>query len=222
MAAEMRSRKAVALLWVGGVVAATLVVLGVNGTLSSWTQAIITNPNNTAATNGAPILQETQGANTCLSSSSATNVSTCTTINKYGGTASPLSPGTSQTADVTFTNVGAVKGSTFTLTSGACTQNPTAGTGTPPANNLCTNGDLTIAVSCSPGTTYSAGSAWTDLVATATSPATFAAGAGLTHTTGLAAGASATCRFTVALGSGAGVLDQGIVVTQPLTWTLTA
>ena len=41
-----------------------------------------------------------------------------------------------------------------------------------------------------------------------------------THTATLAAGAQWTCRITVALASGASVLDQGITVTQPLTWTL--
>jgi hypothetical protein len=208
-------------LWAGGVVAAVLMTLGVNGTLSSWTQAIITNDTNTAATVGAPILKETQGATTCLSSSVATNVSTCSTINKYGGTTTPLTPGTSQTADVTFTDVGAAKGSTFSLAPGACSQVPVAGTGSPAANNICTNGDLTVAVSCSPGTTYAAGSAWTDLVSTAVTPSAFAA-ATLTHTAGLAAGASATCRFTVALGAGAGILSQGITASQPLVWTLTA
>jgi hypothetical protein len=208
-------------LWAGGVVAAVLMTLGVNGTLSSWTQAIITNDTNTAATVGAPILKETNGATTCLSSSVATNISTCSTINKYGGTATPLTPGTSQTVDVTFTDVGSVNGSTFALAPGTCTQTPTAGSGSPAANNVCTNGDLTIAVSCSPGATYAAGSAWSDLVSTAVAPTAFA-GTTYTHTAGLAAGASATCRFTVALGSGAGILSQGITASQPLVWTLAA
>jgi hypothetical protein len=216
-----RGRRATTPLWAGGLVAAVLMSLGVSGTLSSWTQAIITNDTNTAATAGAPILKETSGANTCLSSSVATNVSTCSTINKYGGTATPLTPGTSQTVDVTFTDVGAAKGSTFALAPGACSQTPVAGTGSPAANNVCTNGDLTVAVSCSPGTTYAAGSSWTDLVSTAVNPSAFA-GATYTHTAGLAAGASATCRFTVALGSGAGILSQGITASQPLVWTLTA
>jgi hypothetical protein len=216
---ETKSRRGSGLLWAGGGIAAVVLTLGVNGTLSSWTQAIITNDTNNVATAGAPILKEASGATTCLSSASATNSSTCSTINKYGGTGSPLTPGTSQTVDVTFTDVGAIAGSTFVLSPAACSQNPTAGSGSPAANNVCTNGDLSVAVSCSGGVTYVAGSAWTDLVSTAVTPATFA-GTTYTHAAGLAAGASATCRFTVALTAGAGVLSQGITVSQAMSWTL--
>jgi hypothetical protein len=207
------------MLWAGGGVAALVLTLGVNGTLSSWTQAIITNDTNTVATAGAPILKEASGATTCYSSASSTNSSTCSTINKYGGTASPLTPGTSQTVDVTFTDVGSIAGSSFVLAPAACSQNPAAGSGTPAANNVCTNGDLTVAVSCSNGSTYTAGSAWVDLVSTAASPSTFA-GTTYTHAAGLAAGASATCRFTVSLIGGAGILSQGITVSQVMSWTL--
>lgn len=215
-----RRRRGAALLWISGALAAILLVLGVSGTLSSWTAAILANDVNTVATANAVILKEAQGATTCFSSASATNSSACNTINKYGGVASPLSPGGSQSDDVTFTNVGASNASTFALAPGSCTQSPTAGSGTPAAANICTNGDLTVAISCSPGTSYSAGSAWTDLAYTAAVPPT----ATKTHTAAsgdLNAGASWTCRFTVALGGSANVTDQGITLTQILTWTLT-
>lgn len=201
--------------------AAALLTLGVNGTLSGWTSAVLTNGTNTVATTTAVILQEvgpdgTAGhvTQTCRSSDGAANSATCTTINKYGGTSSPLAPGGSQVSDVVFTNLGAADASSFVLTPGTCTSSPSSGTPTP--NNLCTT-DLTVAVSCSSGSTYSAGAAWSDLV--------YAAGAAgsmppLTHTPGLASGASATCRFTVALPAGASVLDQGVTVSHPLTWTL--
>jgi hypothetical protein len=213
-------RRAAPLLWLGSAVAALLLTLGVNGTLSSWTQAIISNDTNTVATGSAVILREASGANTCLSSSSPTNASTCTTINKYGGTATPLAPGTSQTTTVTFTNLGSANASSFALAPGACSQTPTAGSGTPAAANLCTNGDLTVAISCSPGATFNAGSAWIDLAYVAAAPPT----ATKTHTaTGgdLNASAQWTCQFTVSLAAAAGVTDQGITVSQPLTWTLT-
>jgi hypothetical protein len=215
-----RGRRGVPLLWISGALSATLLVLGGSGTLSSWTAAILTNDTNTVATANAVILKEAQGATTCFSSASATNTSTCSTINKYGGVASPLSPGGSQTADVTFTNVGASNASTFALAPGSCGQSPAAGAGTPPAANLCTNGDLTVAISCSPGSSYSAGSAWSDLVYAAAIPPT----ATKTHNAAsgdLNAGASWTCRFTVSLGASANVADQGITVSQALTWTLT-
>jgi hypothetical protein len=202
-------------------IAATLMTLSVNGTLSDWTSAVLTNSNNTVATATAVILQEvgpdgTSGhaSQTCRSSDGSGNSATCTTINKYGGTTSPLLPGSNQATDVTFTNLGAANASSFVLAPGTCSSTPSTGTPTP--NNLCTT-DLTVAVSCSNGSSYSAGSAWTDLV--------YAAGAAgsmptLTHAAGLASGASATCRITVTLPSSASVLDQGLTLSQPLSWTL--
>jgi hypothetical protein len=202
----------------GSTAAALVLTLGVNGTLASWTSAIIGNDTNTVATANAVILREVgPGAVTCLSSSGPANSYTCSTINKYGGTASPLSPGGSQQVDVVFSNVGAASAATFALAAGTCSQTPTAGSGTPAAANVCTNGDLTVAVSCSNGSTYASGSAWSDLVYAAGAPGSIGT---LTHTATLAAGASWTCRFTVALSASASVLDQGITASQPLTWTL--
>lgn len=211
-------RRFLPLVWVASAVAALGLTLGVNGTLSSWTTAVISNDTNTVATTTAVILKETSGATDCYSSTNVTNNSTCSTINTYGGTATPLTPGSSQTLDVTFTDVGAAAASSFSLARGSCSQAPTAGTGTPAVADVCTNGDLTIAISCSPGTTYSAGSAWTDLVQAAVAPASIAAT--LTHGAGLASGASAACRFTVSLSAAASVLDQAVTLTQPMDWTL--
>jgi hypothetical protein len=206
------------LLWGASALTALLLVLSTSGTLSSWTSAIISNDTNTVATASAVVLKEVGPSATCFSSSGVGNSSTCSTVNKYGGTTSPLNPGGSQVTDVVFTNVGASAASSFVLTTGTCSQTPVAGSGSPAAANLCTNGDLTVAISCSTGATYSAGSAWTDLVQAAVAPSSVAAT--LTHTATLAAGASFTCRFTVALSASASVLDQGITASQALTWTL--
>ena len=199
-------------------VAAVILTLGVSGTLSSWTSAVISNDTNTVATASAVILREVGPSATCYSSSGASNSYTCSTVNKYGGTASPLAPGGSQVTDVVFSNVGSASASTFVLTAAACSQTPTAGSGTPPAANVCTSGDLTVAISCSNGATYSSGSAWADLVYVAGAPGSIPAT--LTHTATLAAGSSFTCRFTVALSASASVLAQGITASQVLTWTL--
>lgn len=214
-----RTPRSSALLWAAGAVAALLLTLGANGTLSGWSTAVIGNDTNSVATGQAVILQETQGANTCRSSATVTNVSTCTTINKYGGTTTPLVPGTNQVSTVTFTNIGSANATTFSLAPGTCTQTPAAGSGTIPATNLCTSGDLTVAVSCSPGATYSSGSAWSDVVYVPAAPPT----ATKTHNVAagdLNAGATWTCQFTVALSAAAPVAAQGITVSQPLTWTL--
>lgn len=201
--------------------AATLLTLSVNGTLADWTSAVLTNSTNTVASSTAVILQEVgpdgtagHATQTCRSSDAAANAATCTTINKYGGTTAPLGPGSSQATDVVFTNLGAANATSFVLTPGTCTSSPSTGTPTP--NNLCTT-DLTVAISCSGGSTYSAGSAWTDLVYSAGAATSIPT---LTHTPGMVSGASATCRITVALPAGASVLDQGLTLSQPLSWTL--
>lgn len=214
-----RASRASMLALASGLLASVVLTLGVSGTLSSWTSAVVANDTNTVATASAVILREVgPGPTTCLSSSGAANSYTCSTINKYGGTASPLAPGGSQATDVVFTNVGSAAASSFVLTTGSCSQTPTAGSGTPAAANVCTSGDLTVAISCSDGATYAGGSAWVDLVSAAGAPGSIAGT--LTHTATLAAGASFTCRFTVALSGAASVLAQGITASQPLTWTL--
>lgn len=217
-AARARPRRSTPLLWTSGAVAAAVLVLGTNGTLSSWTAAVLTNDTNTVVTAQAVILSETDGVATCSSSDDASNTFTCTTINKYGGTSTPLTPGDNQTVDVTFSNIGGADAATFALTPGACSQTPTAGSGTPAAADLCTNGDLTVEVGCAEGLTYGI-TQWGDLAYPEAAPPT----ATLTHTDSageLAAGESWTCRFTVLLSYTATVLAQGVEVTQPLTWTL--
>jgi hypothetical protein len=202
-------------LWVGGAVAALALTLGANGTLSSWTSAIVTNESNTVATATAVILSESSGSATCTSSANASNTSTCATINTYGGVSVPLSPGSSQQVDVTFTNTGTANAATFSLAPGSCTQTPTAG-GTVTAAD-----ELTVMVSCSPGSTYASESAWGDLVYVADVPPTVTK---LHNASGgdLDTGVSWTCRFTVGLNASASVLSQNIAVSQPLAWTLSA
>ncbi len=214
----------VPLLWTACAVSAGVLALGVSGTLASWTTASVANDTNTAATTGAVILRESgpdgtaaHTTQTCTSSSQPSNMATCSTVNAFGGTTSPMTPGASQVSDLTFTNLGAAAAARMVLTPGACTQNPTAGSGTVPAANVCTNGELTVAVSCSDGAVYNPLITWIDLKYAAGAPSSMPT---LTHLTGLAAGSSATCRITMALSSSAGVLNQGITLTQPLTWTL--
>lgn len=212
------------LVWCAGAIAAGLLTLSTNGTLSAWTSAILNNSNNQVATTTAVILREVgpdgtaaHTSQTCLSSSGVGNSFTCTNIDKYGGTSSPLVPGGTQQTDVTFTNLGGANATSFVFTPGTCTQTPTAGTGTPPAGDVCGGGDLSVALSCSDGATYAAGSAWTDLAQTAIKPTSLTT---KTHTATLAPSGQWTCRVTVALSASASVLDQNVTVTQPLSWTL--
>lgn len=217
------------LLWTACGASALIIVLGASGTLSSWTSAIITNTNNSVSTGQAVILSESSGANTCASSSNTSNSYSCTTINKYGG--ATLVPGTSTTVTVTFTNTGTKNGANFQLApSASCTSNYTATIGSETAGaastpNLCTNGDLTVAVACNTGSTFGSGTAWlAPYSIAAATPTALASGGPYNHaaTAGdLNAGATWTCQFTVALSSSAGFADQNITVAQPITWTLT-
>lgn len=223
-----RDRRKLAL-WTACGLSSLVLVLGASGTLSSWTTAIITNTDNSVSTGRAVILSESSGASTCASSSDATNSFSCTTINKYGGVT--LVPGNSTTVTVTFTNTGTKNGSNFAFApSASCTSTYTSTIGSETAGatstpNLCSNGDLTVAVACNTGSTFGSGTAWTTPypIAAAT-PSALATSSPYNHaaTAGdLNAGSTWTCQFTVALSSSAGFADQNITVAQPITWTLT-
>jgi hypothetical protein len=214
-----RNRRRSAVLWGSGAAAALVVILGVNGTLSSWTSALITNDTNTAgATASYVALVESDGTHTCDTTSASNNTdASCSTINKYGGVTT-MSPGDSRVVDVTFTNPGTGVGNTFSYAPGTCT--PTNGTG---GIDLCTGGDLTVAVSCSTGATYNSGAVVAALSQSAVAPGSLASKT-WTSTPALA-GASATavtCQFTTALASASPPVDAGSQVSQPVTWTLDA
>jgi len=208
--ARHRRRRFAPLVWLGSLTALVVLALGVNGTLSSWTTAIITNSNNTAgAASSTVVLQETGpdgtgGTATCTTSAAANNTATCATINKYGGNTA-LVPGGSSSVSVTFTNTGSTTASTFTLTPMACANGGT------PVGSLCANGDLTVAISC-PG-------ASTPLNLPGLSPTALTSG-GPYQLGSLAAGASVTCTFTTTLLSTAPASDAGAGISQPLQWTL--
>ncbi|MBE7189077.1 hypothetical protein [Jatrophihabitans endophyticus] len=213
--------------WISGAVAAAVLVLGASGTLSTWTAAILNNNTNTVATSNAVVLQEqVTGSNTinadCQSSNGGfSNTSTCKEIDKYGGTATPLVPGTSQSSSVTFTNIGSGPASKLILTPGTCAQTPLAGTGTPvnPAS-LCSASaaDVQLVLACYDGATAT-GTAYTDLAYSGNLGAFTAA---KTHTATIAKNAQVTCKFTVSLSATASPLDGGITISQPLTWELDA
>jgi len=220
-------RRSAPLVWLGGAVAATLLILGVTGTLSSWTTAIIGNSNNSAATTTSVALIESQTApvNTsalpCDTASSTTNSVTCSDINKYGGIGSaatanandaygaPLNPdGTnSQAVTVNLKNDGTGSGD-LVLSSGSCANHAYPGsTGADTTDyNLCTQ--MRLAVSC-------------------TTPSAFSYSGTVGAFTGgdigtIAATASTNCTFTVTLPTNTPSGYASQYLTQALTWTLTA
>ncbi len=214
-----RSRRRTAALWGSGALAAVVLLLGVNGTLASWTSALITNDDDTAGVAaGYLALVETDGTHTCDTSTQPSNtVASCSTINKYGGNLS-MSPGDVEVVDVTFTNPGTAVGNVFGYAPGSCTAvNGTGGI------DLCTDGDLTVAVSCSTGSTYNAGALVAALGQSGIAPGSLVTKS-WTGSPALAASAASavTCRFTTTLAATAPASDAGSRVSQPVTWTLDA
>ncbi|HWU32151.1 MAG TPA: hypothetical protein VN108_04710 [Marmoricola sp.] len=225
--AKKRRRRSAPLLWGSGAVAAAVLVLGVNGTLSSWTSAIITNNNNSVASASSLALVETQttptGNSTICDTAAAvdgTNAVTCAGINKYGGIGDtsgttgfstdasgvPLAPGGSQSVTVNLKNDGTGAGS-LTLAAGSCVNHayPDSTGANTTTYNLCN--EMQLSVSCD-------------------GPATFAeytgtVGAFTGGTIGpLAATASTNCTFTVSLPSDAPSGFASQYLTQAMTWTL--
>jgi hypothetical protein len=222
-----KSRRGAPLVWLGGGVAASLLILGVTGTLSSWTTAIIGNSNNSVATTTSVALIETQtlpinlSATPCDTASSTTNTVSCSSINKYGGIGSgatanandaygaPLNPdGTnSQAVTVNLKNDGTRSG-VLTLATDSCSNLAYPGsTGADTTDyNLCDQMQLAV-------------------VCTGLSPFTYSATVGA-FTGGsigtLAPTGSRNCTFTVTLPTNtpAGFASQ--YVAQVLTWTLVA
>jgi len=206
-----RRRRFTPVVLLSGVAATALLSLTLTGTLAGFT-AQITNSTNTAAT-GTVVMQEQNATATvtCTSTdlgSISTNASTCSTINKYGGS-TVMVPGTPVSTTVTIKNVGTAPANTFTLTPGTCTQsNNGALNGS--ALDLCTKLGVVITQTVS-GTTTTI----TPVNSTLTS---LASGGALTLTAPVAAGATVSFTFTVTLASAAGNTYQGLAASQPLVW----
>jgi hypothetical protein len=205
-------RRRTGVLWASGAIAGAILLLAVNGTLSSWTTAIIDNSGNDVASKGAVALVETDGTHTCDTGTSATNQVTCATINKYGGTGVPLDPdGTnSQSVTVNLKNTGTVSG-TLALSSDACVSTAApASTGADPAGHPVCN-VVTVEVACTAPATL-------DTTGTPAALNTF--GGGPVGT--LAPGDATNCTFTLTLPSGTPSSYASQVASQALHWTLTA
>lgn len=215
---HIKRRRNAPLVWGSSVLAAGVLVLGVNGTLSAWTSAIITNGSNTAGAATAVALSETSGSIVCDTSTAtdgSNSVANCN-IDKYGGNLA-MSPNQSKTVDVTFENTGDGNAASLKLAPGTCANNlASAGV---PVGTLCGDGNLTVAVSCSDGATYTSAGAYTDMVWSAGAPSSQVA---VTHTATIAPGATITCRFTTTLVSTAPTTVASMSISQPLTWTLSS
>jgi len=229
-----KRRRSVPLLWGSGAVAAAILILGVNGTLSTWSTAIIHNDHNSVASASAVALSETgtQSDDTAVTTecdtaavTDGTNTVTCSQLNKYGGVTggtaelgtaatdniTALSPGDTRSSTVTLTNDGTGTGN-LTLAADACANalNDTTGGDTTADYDLCTQ--VTVSVACTG-----------DASLTATTPAALSAFDGTAFgSLSLDAGDSTACTFTVNLPANTPAGFSNQLASQALTWTLTA
>lgn len=233
-----KRRRSAPLLWGSGTVAAAILILGVNGTLSAWSSAVIDNSNNSAASAAAVALTETVTSQTnpgtpangttqvpgtvcdTRTDTTGTNSVTCSTINKYGGIGNgstgtdqygwPLAPGDSQTVVVTMKNVGNAS-APLKLTPGTCTNQAYPGAiGVDTTTyNLCN--EMQLSVSCAAPSTYNGASAYSGTVGGFTGDQAIGT---------LAAGDSTDCTFTVTLPATASAGYASQYLTQGLVWTL--
>lgn len=209
-------RRLAPLVWIGSAAAATIVALGVSGTLSAFT-ASINNTTNTAAT-GTLLMTETGVTNatgTCYSNGTATgspdsNAGTCATIDKFGGSL-VMAPGVAGPAvTVSITDSGTINAGSFSLTPGATCAQSLNGLVNGTASDLCSKLNVTI----SNGTGVGAGDIYTGTLAGLAGHAAFSLAP-------LSAAGSASFTFQVTLASGAGNSYQGLKASLPLTWAFT-
>ncbi|MDO4870511.1 MAG: hypothetical protein Q3996_00210 [Candidatus Saccharibacteria bacterium] len=172
--------------------------------------ASIQNTTNTAAT-GTLTMKESSGAATCNSFDGQTNnTATCSTINKYGGTSTPLLPGgAAKVTDVTIQNTGNIAATSFTLTPGGCTSSNVSGASFSGGGDLCTK----VKVVITSGTTT---------LFNGTAAALNTGGAidilNKLGKTSVTANESIPIKFSVSLDPSADATFQGKQISQPLTW----
>lgn len=202
-----KRRRFVPVVWLGSLAALIMLALGVGSTLSGFT-ASINNTTNTAGT-GTLLMEENQGATTCLSSTgtvTAANSADCATINKYGGNLAMV-PGVGVTSNITIKNSGTTAANTFTLTPGACTQSAN-GAQSGAATDFCAKLNVVIT---SGATTIFSGTA-----------ATLASGGAIALPGPVAPGQVVPFTFTTTVDASVDNSYQGLAASQPLTWAFAA
>ena len=189
-----------------GAVGTALLGMSMTGTLSAFTASIQNTVNN--LTTGTLVMQESNasGSVTCTSSDGTNNSVVCKDINKYGGQA--LTPGQSTTTTVSITNAGTATPAAFTLTPAACTTSAASQTVSikgVTAGNLCDEVQLVVTEG---GTQKFSGSL-----------SDFNSALSLTP---LAAGQTQSFTFKVTLPASADNSYQGLMASQPMTWTFSS
>lgn len=149
------------------------------------------------------------GQITCNSTDNTSNTATCATINKYGGTATPIAPGGSQTTTIKISNTGTIPATSFTVKGGTCASTNMTGAAASGTGNLCDKMNVEIK-----------SGATTIFTGTAKSFETTAAVNILAKISKaeIAKGAEETFTIKVSLPADAGNEFQGKQISQPITW----
>jgi hypothetical protein len=208
--------------------ASAVLATGIVGSLQGFTASITNGSNSYAA--GTLLLNETQGANTCISTGANTTSSntvsagdsntTCTAINLFGSQTA-ADPGiTATAATVTVKNIGTIGASALTLTPAGCTA--AANSATSPYSGSDTSGfcgkvDVTIfnGTNCVyPSQTGACPSLSNTYTLSTLGTSALSLGA-------LAASATTTYTFNLQLDSSATNADQGLAATESFAWNLT-
>ena len=191
-----------------GVAGSVALAVSMGVSLSGYA-ATITNSLNTSSSSALAV-SETSGAATC---NSYDTTATCSTINKYGGTTTPLNPGQSRSTTVTFNNTGSVAVGSATLAPGTCVATSTGATGsTTPSTPNTTAGNLcsVLQVAIYKGTTDTGTVVYNGSLSAFTATQTLDP---------IAVAANQAYTFKVTLPSAATTAIQGQQVSQPLAWT---
>jgi hypothetical protein len=198
-------RRSPALVWLSAAVASVLLTLSVSGTLGEWTQAVVRQNGNTAATAGGVVLtlagpDGAGAATSCASSSSATNDATCSVnlLGANGVARTAMRPGDTQTTVFTLTTGGELTGSTLNVAPGPCTG----------STDLC--GALLVTLTCVGGQTTVIGPMSLTSFATADR-----------DLLGLPA-STTTCTALTLLPLTAPLASRSKTISQDVVWTLTA
>ena len=203
---DARPRRIALPVLVAGAASSLLLAFSMTPTFSALTAAI-TNTVDTAGM-GSLGMQETNsdGSVSCATTGSSTSAS-CSTINKYGGSM-VMKAGDTVSTTVKVINIGTIPATSFTMKAGACSQSPVSGatiTGT--ASDAC--GKYIVKVTAN-GTQVYNGTATAFAAATATDL--------LANATVTPNGVT-TLVFSVTLDPTAGATYQGLMISQPITFT---
>jgi hypothetical protein len=201
-------------LFLSGCFSSLVLLVGMTPTFGAFTASLSAIANN--ARGGTIVMQESDssGTVTCLSTDGgglSTNTATCSAINRYGGNVG-MQPGEGAVTATYIRNVGSLAASSFALTPGACVQSapgPVSGS----ATDLCSK--ISVSITSGSATIFSGTAAGLGSVGAIDVLAQL----GLPR---FPAGYQAPFTVTTRMDAAVDNSYQGLMVSQPMTWTFSA